>query len=56
MLTRALPDDLFDVVMVGFNLVNPSARARVWATIARRDADRQGAASSGSRVIPRSAA
>jgi len=29
MLQRALPDDLFDVIMVGFNLLNPSARARV---------------------------
>lgn len=26
MLSRALPDDHFDVVMVGFNLLNPSAR------------------------------
>jgi aryl-alcohol dehydrogenase-like predicted oxidoreductase len=30
MLSQALPDDLFDVVMVGFNLVNPSARTRVF--------------------------
>lgn len=30
MLPRALADDHFDVVMVGFNLVNPSARARVF--------------------------
>ncbi len=30
MLTRALPDDHFDVIMVGFNLLNPSARARVF--------------------------
>jgi aryl-alcohol dehydrogenase-like predicted oxidoreductase len=30
MLARALPDDLFDVVMVGFNLLNPSARERVF--------------------------
>ncbi len=30
MLARALPDDLFDVIMVGFNLVNPSARPRVF--------------------------
>jgi aryl-alcohol dehydrogenase-like predicted oxidoreductase len=30
MLTRALPDDHFDVVMVGFNLLNPSARTRVF--------------------------
>lgn len=30
MLPRALADDHFDVIMVGFNLVNPSARARVF--------------------------
>lgn len=30
MLPRALTDDHFDVVMVGFNLVNPSARERVF--------------------------
>jgi aryl-alcohol dehydrogenase-like predicted oxidoreductase len=30
MLARALPDDHFDVVMVGFNLLNPSARTRVF--------------------------
>jgi aryl-alcohol dehydrogenase-like predicted oxidoreductase len=30
MLQRALPDDIFDVVMVGFNLLNPSARERVF--------------------------
>ena len=30
MLTRALPDDHFDVIMVGFTLLNPSARARVF--------------------------
>jgi aryl-alcohol dehydrogenase-like predicted oxidoreductase len=30
MLPRALADDHFDVVMVGFNLVNPSARDRVF--------------------------
>ena len=30
MLSRALPDDLFDVVMVGFNMLNPSARERVF--------------------------
>jgi aryl-alcohol dehydrogenase-like predicted oxidoreductase len=36
MLSRALKDDPFDVVMVGFNLLNPSARARVFpATRAR---------------------
>ena len=30
MLQRALTDDFFDVVMVGFNLLNPSARHRVF--------------------------
>ena len=30
MLREALPDDLFDVVMVGFNLLNPSARHTVF--------------------------
>ncbi len=30
MLPRALADDHFDVIMVGFNLVNPSARERVF--------------------------
>jgi L-galactose dehydrogenase len=30
MLKRALPDDQFDVVMVGFNLLNPSARHSVF--------------------------
>jgi aryl-alcohol dehydrogenase-like predicted oxidoreductase len=30
MLARALPDDHFDVVMVGFNLLNPSASERVF--------------------------
>ncbi len=30
MLTQALDDDLFDVVMAGFNLINPSARHRVF--------------------------
>lgn len=30
MLQRALQDDLFDVVMVGFNLLNPSARRLVF--------------------------
>jgi aryl-alcohol dehydrogenase-like predicted oxidoreductase len=30
MLATALPDDHFDVVMVGFNLLNPSARDRVF--------------------------
>jgi aryl-alcohol dehydrogenase-like predicted oxidoreductase len=30
MLPRALADDYFDVMMVGFNLINPSARQRVF--------------------------
>ncbi len=30
MLSRAIPDGHFDVVMVGFNLLNPSARAAVF--------------------------
>jgi aryl-alcohol dehydrogenase-like predicted oxidoreductase len=30
LLARALPDDHFDVVMVGFNLLNPSARRTVF--------------------------
>jgi L-galactose dehydrogenase len=30
MLMRALPDDHFDVVMIGFNLLNPSARQRAF--------------------------
>jgi len=30
MLARALPDNLFDVVMTGFNILNPSARAHVF--------------------------
>ncbi|MFT7245543.1 MAG: aryl-alcohol dehydrogenase-like predicted oxidoreductase [Candidatus Azotimanducaceae bacterium] len=30
MLQRALVDDLFDVIMVGFNLINPSARHTVF--------------------------
>ena len=30
MLQRALSDDLFDVVMIGFNLLNPSARESVF--------------------------
>jgi len=37
MLERALPDDLFDVVMVGFNLLNPSARRRVFPETLKRD-------------------
>ena len=30
MLARALPDDHFDVIMVGHNLINPSARRTVF--------------------------
>jgi aryl-alcohol dehydrogenase-like predicted oxidoreductase len=37
MLARALPDDHFDVVMVGFNLVNPSARGRVFPLTLEHD-------------------
>jgi aryl-alcohol dehydrogenase-like predicted oxidoreductase len=38
MLERALTtDDIWDVVMVGFNLLNPSARHRVLATTRERD-------------------
>jgi aryl-alcohol dehydrogenase-like predicted oxidoreductase len=37
MLARALPDDQFDVVMVGFNLVNPSARTRVFPLTLKHD-------------------
>ena len=37
MLPRALADDCFDVVMVGFNLVNPSARDRVFPLTLARD-------------------
>jgi len=37
MLPRALADDHFDVVMVGFNLVNPSARGRVFPLTLARD-------------------
>jgi aryl-alcohol dehydrogenase-like predicted oxidoreductase len=37
MLERALPDDLFDVVMVGFHLLNPSARRRVFPETLKRD-------------------
>jgi aryl-alcohol dehydrogenase-like predicted oxidoreductase len=37
MLSRALPDDLFDVVMVGFNMLNPSARERVFPQTQKRD-------------------
>jgi aryl-alcohol dehydrogenase-like predicted oxidoreductase len=37
MLTRALPDDQFDVVMTGFNLINPSARERVFPRTLKHD-------------------
>ena len=37
MLAKALPDDLFDVVMVGFNLLNPSARQRVFTLTKEHD-------------------
>lgn len=37
MLSRALPDDLFDVVMVGFNMLNPSARRRVFPLTQQND-------------------
>jgi aryl-alcohol dehydrogenase-like predicted oxidoreductase len=38
MLPRALADDHFDIVMVGFNLVNPSARGRVFPLTRAQDA------------------
>ena len=34
---QALPDDHFDVIMVGFSLLNPSARARVFAQTIEKD-------------------
>jgi aryl-alcohol dehydrogenase-like predicted oxidoreductase len=37
MLARALPDDHFDVVMVGHNLINPSARRSVFPTTLAND-------------------
>ena len=37
MLSAALPDDLFDVVMVGFNLLNPSARKSVFPLTQEKD-------------------
>ncbi|HEX2560540.1 aldo/keto reductase [Phenylobacterium sp.] len=36
-LARAVPDGLFDVVMVGFNLLNPSARRRVFPLTMQHD-------------------
>ncbi len=37
MLPLALADDQFDVVMVGFNLINPSARERIFPLTQARD-------------------
>ena len=37
MLREALPDDLFDVVMVGFSILNPSARSRVFPATREKD-------------------
>jgi aryl-alcohol dehydrogenase-like predicted oxidoreductase len=37
LLQEALPDDPFDVVMVGFNLLNPSARSRVFPLTLKHD-------------------
>lgn len=37
MLHQALRDDVWDVVMVGFNMVNPSARRRVFAASQRQN-------------------
>jgi aryl-alcohol dehydrogenase-like predicted oxidoreductase len=37
MLRRALPDDHFDVVMVGFNMLNPGARNSVFPLTRRND-------------------
>ncbi len=37
MLQRAIRDDFFDVVMVGFNLLNPSARERVFPQTLEHD-------------------
>ncbi len=37
MLQRALRDDVWDVMMVGFNLLNPSARERVFVHTRRRN-------------------
>ena len=37
MLKRALPDDRFDVIMVGHNLINPSARASVFPLTRKND-------------------
>ena len=37
MLQRALQDDIWDVMMVGFNMLNPSARDRVFPIAMERD-------------------
>jgi L-galactose dehydrogenase len=37
MLPRALADDRFDVIMAGFNMINPSARERVFPLTAEHD-------------------
>ena len=37
MFRQCLADDLFDVVMVGFNILNPSARARVFPVTREKD-------------------
>ena len=37
MLSRAIKDDCWDVMMVGFNLLNPSARARVFPMTMEKD-------------------
>jgi aryl-alcohol dehydrogenase-like predicted oxidoreductase len=37
MLQRALQDDVWDVMMVGFNILNQSARARVFAVTIEKD-------------------
>lgn len=37
MLTRSLPDNLWDVVMIGFNILNQSARERLFARTQAQD-------------------
>ena len=41
MLARAVPDGVFDVVMVGFNLINPSARRTVFPAAQAADVGNQ---------------
>lgn len=41
MLARAVPDGVFDVVMVGFNLINPSARRTVFPATQAADVGNQ---------------